>query len=78
MLEEVLIDRDRGNGNILSSLVWTDESQFTINGIVTFHNEHLWAEETPTPNEPRRLSGNVWAKVIATIECCWVVFLWQE
>lgn len=54
--------------NFSSSIIFTDESTFTRNGIINFHNMHLWAEENPHGILPtryqRQFSFNVWACIL--------------
>lgn len=51
-----------------SSVLFTDEAGFNRDGIINFHNNHLWADENPHGiNESRhqqRFSINVWAGIV--------------
>src|SRR5207253_9767988 len=38
------IDRDP---NFLSRILWSDEAQFSRDGVVNTHNMHYWADENP-------------------------------
>lgn len=50
--------------NFLNKVIWTDECNFTTNGLFNRHNEHYWSVENPRQNQevrPQgRLSFNVW------------------
>lgn len=52
----------------LSSIVWTDEAQFTRDGITNFHNLHEWAHDNPHNKKEtafqRRFDVTVWAGII--------------
>ncbi|XP_074034588.1 uncharacterized protein [Leptinotarsa decemlineata] len=54
----------------LKSILWTDESKFSREGITNFHNLHEWADKDSNPNwikqisVQRQFSINVWAGVI--------------
>lgn len=52
----------------LRSIVWTDEAQFTRDGITNFHNLHEWANENPHNKKEnafqRRFDVSVWARII--------------
>lgn len=65
---QTLLLRDVEDPLFLKSVLWTDESQFTKNGITNFHNLHEWSHENPynkkTTSFQRRFSVNVWAGVI--------------
>lgn len=39
--------RDQDDDLFLPSVLWTDESQFTRDGINNFHNVHTWASQNP-------------------------------
>jgi hypothetical protein len=53
--------------NFAASILWTDESQFTKDGITNYHNEHRWSENNPHAIRPQnfqhRFSVNVWAGI---------------
>lgn len=57
-----------GNENFAWSILFTDESEFTRNGINNFHNRHLWDLENPhgiiEARHQRRFSLNVWGGII--------------
>jgi hypothetical protein len=52
----------------ISSILFTDEASFSRNGIMNFHNNHIWADENPHAiTETRfqdRFSFNVWIGII--------------
>lgn len=54
----------------LRSILWTDEAQFTRDGVTNFHNLHQWAHNNPhVPREnsfQRRFSVNVWAGIVGS------------
>lgn len=57
-----------GNQNFAWNILFTDESEFTRNGINNFHNRHLWDLENPhgiiEARHQRRFSLNVWGGII--------------
>lgn len=57
--------------NFGSRVLFTDESEFTRDGINNFHNQHLWALENPhgvhESNNQRRFSLNVWAGIFGNV-----------
>lgn len=59
---------DIHNENFAWYVLWTDESQFTRDGINNFHNIHLWDHENPhgivEGHHQRRFSLNVWAGIV--------------
>ena len=63
-----LLEREFAEGTMLDKILWTDESQFTRDGITNFHNLHAWAPENPHLKKQtsfqHRFSVNVWAGVI--------------
>ncbi|KAJ4426740.1 hypothetical protein ANN_26539 [Periplaneta americana] len=56
------------NPNFPALLLFTDEAQFTRDGIRNFHNQHVWAYENPLVTVPShhqvRFSLNMWAGII--------------
>jgi len=56
------------NQNIISNILWTDESSFNNNGIVNRHNSHYWNNNNPNwtreNNAQVRWSTNVWCGII--------------
>ncbi|KAJ4446486.1 hypothetical protein ANN_13182 [Periplaneta americana] len=54
------------NPNFPALILFTDEAQFTRNGITNFHNQHVWAYENPRATVPShhqvRFSLNMWAE----------------
>ncbi|KAJ4434732.1 hypothetical protein ANN_23300 [Periplaneta americana] len=56
------------NPNFPALVLFTDEAQFTRDGITNFHNQHVWAYENPSATVPShhqvRFSLNMWAGII--------------
>jgi hypothetical protein len=56
---------------LFSSVLFAYEAAFTRNGIITFHNNHMWAEENPQAvvqsRHQQQFSINVWAGIIGDI-----------
>ncbi|XP_026681439.1 uncharacterized protein LOC103512048 [Diaphorina citri] len=54
--------------NFVSSILFTDEANFSRDGITNFHNNHIWAMENPhgivQKNHQQTFSWNVWAGII--------------
>lgn len=54
--------------NFLARILWSDESNFSNNGIVNRHNSHYWSSENPywirERNFQRRWSVNVWCGIL--------------
>lgn len=63
-----LLERNLDDNDFISRILWTDESQFTRDGITNFHNLHTWAEENPHRRRQssfqHKFSVNMWAGVI--------------
>lgn len=65
-----LLHTDVDDPDFLSSILWTDESKFTKEGILNLHNLHHWSPKDQNPHLirqrsfQRRFSVNVWAGVI--------------
>ena len=63
-----MLEMYEADPNFLSRILSTDESQFTRNGIVNLHNEHVWDHQNPhakkTKSYQHRFSVNVWAGII--------------
>jgi hypothetical protein len=59
------------NPFFVSSVLFRDEAAFTRNGIINFHNNHMWAEENPhtvvQSRHQQQLSINVWAGIIGDV-----------
>lgn len=55
--------------NFAANVLFTDESGFTRDAILNFHNTHQWAEENPhslrQSRHQQQFSLNVWAAIIA-------------
>lgn len=60
--------RQSGNANFGWNVLFTDESEFTRNGINNLHNRHLWDIENPygsiEARHQQRFSLNVWGGII--------------
>ncbi|KAJ4425598.1 hypothetical protein ANN_27794 [Periplaneta americana] len=56
------------NPNFPALVLFTDEAQFTRDGITNFHNQHVWAYENPRATVPShhqvRFFLNMWASII--------------
>ncbi|KAJ4433294.1 hypothetical protein ANN_15553 [Periplaneta americana] len=56
------------NPNFPALVLFTDEAQFTRDGITNFHNQHVWAYENPRATVPShhqvRFSLNMWVDII--------------
>ncbi|KAJ4450352.1 hypothetical protein ANN_01773 [Periplaneta americana] len=56
------------NPNFPALVLFTDEAQFTREGITNFHNQHVWAYENPCTTVPShhqvRFFLNMWAGII--------------
>ena len=54
-------------GNFAWNILFTDEANFTRDGINNFHNQHLWSPENPHAivegQHQRRFSCNVWGGI---------------
>lgn len=63
-----MMERDLDDSRFIKRILWTDESQFTRDGITNFHNVHTWAEENPHVKQEtsfqQRFSVNVWAGIV--------------
>ena len=63
-----LLEQNVDDDRFIKNILWTDELQFTRDGITNFHNFHTWAEKNPhqikQTSFQHRLSLNVWAGVI--------------
>lgn len=65
-----LLNTDIEDGSFLKSILWTDESKFSREGITNFHNLHYWADADENPHVKKqtsfqyKFSVNVWAGVI--------------
>ncbi|KAL4126443.1 hypothetical protein QTP88_010665 [Uroleucon formosanum] len=57
--------------NFLQSIIWTDESTFTREGVFNVHNRHYYVQENPhlvcQQRFQRRFSINVWMGVIGGV-----------
>lgn len=67
----LLLNNEENNPRYLASILWTDESCFTRDGVTNFHNLHEWHENNPhtkrTTSFQRRFSVNVWCGIISNI-----------
>lgn len=54
--------------NFAWNILFTDEAQFTRDGITNFHNQHFWEPENPHAivegHHQRRFSCNVWGGIV--------------
>lgn len=63
-----LLQRHLEDSNYIKNIMWTDECNFSRNGVVNFHNLHRWASENPhavrSTSIQHRFSVNLWAGVL--------------
>lgn len=56
------------NAEFIQKILFTDEAGFTRDGVVNFHNNHIWAEENPhaffESRHQEKFSINVWAGIL--------------
>lgn len=54
--------------NFAANILFTDEPIFTNNGIINFHNNHVWTDENPhavvESRHQHRFSLNVWLGIL--------------
>jgi hypothetical protein len=59
-----LLNKEQQNNLFISTVLWSDESKFTQDGIINRHNIHYWADNNPHWNRNARhqvrWSLNVW------------------
>lgn len=62
-----LLEQVEEDPHFLEKIIWTDESQFTRDGVTNFHNLHAWDLQNPHVIRQRkfqqRFSINVWAGI---------------
>ena len=62
-----VLQKDLRERDFLNRIVWTDEAQFTRDGVTNFHNLHEWSHDNPHQKKPtsfqHRFSVNVWAGI---------------
>lgn len=65
---EWLLNRQESDREFISKILFTDEATFTKDGVVNFHNLHLWADENPRailPNSHQySFKINIWCGII--------------
>ena len=63
-----LLNNDMHYPGYFSSILWTDEAQFTRDGVTNFHNLHEWNQNNPHAKRESsfqaRFSVNVWCGII--------------
>ncbi|KAK3882488.1 hypothetical protein Pcinc_013131 [Petrolisthes cinctipes] len=63
-----LLTQERENNGFVAEVLFSDEANFTRNGMVNQHNTHTWAAENPhattTRGHQERFSINVWAGIL--------------
>ena len=68
---ETMLLRNMENLNYFSNILWTDEAQFTRDGVTNFHNLHFWCSSNPHCKKEvktqQRFSVNVWMGIIGKI-----------
>jgi len=66
-----ILNADIEDAKFLRSILWTDESKFSREGITNFHNLHYWSANNPHMKKQtsfqRKFSVNVWAAVIGRV-----------
>lgn len=59
---------DAEDPRFLANILFTDEAGFTRNGVVNFHNTHVWADENPhavmESGHQTRFSLNIWMGIV--------------
>lgn len=63
-----IIENNLNDGNFLKNILWTDECHFSREGVVNFHNTHIWSSQNPKKVRRKsyqtRFSVNLWAGVL--------------
>ncbi|EFA12076.1 hypothetical protein TcasGA2_TC006883 [Tribolium castaneum] len=63
-----LLRQHAENQNFVKTIMFTDESTFTREGVFNIHNNHFWADQNPhviTPNSFQyKFSINLWARIL--------------
>lgn len=63
-----LLLRDETERNYFARIFWTDEAQFTRDGVTNFHNLHQWSSTNPHNKKQNksqhRFSCNVWLGIV--------------
>ncbi|KAG5861639.1 hypothetical protein JTB14_017911 [Gonioctena quinquepunctata] len=52
----VLLNADIDDAWLLKSILWTDESKFSREGITNFHNLHEWADKDSNPHWKKQVN----------------------
>ncbi|KAL2711945.1 hypothetical protein V1478_018180 [Vespula squamosa] len=56
------------NQRFLSTILFTDEVEFSRDGIMNFHNAHHWSEDNPRAilhsKQQQQLNVNLWAEIL--------------
>ena len=65
---EIMLLRDIADSSYLGNILWTDEAQFTRDGVTNFHNLHYWCSMNPhckkEVKSQHRFHVNVWMGII--------------
>lgn len=65
---EWLLNRTNREADFANSILVTDECCFTRNGVLNFHNTHVWSDENPhvirQGSFQQRFSVNLWAGIV--------------
>lgn len=68
-----LLAQVNNNNDFLRRILWTDEATFTRNGVVNYHNLHVWDHENPHEIRPRSFQSefkvNIWVGLIDNNLC---------
>ncbi|KAG5892744.1 hypothetical protein JTB14_001115 [Gonioctena quinquepunctata] len=51
-----LLNADIDDAWLLKSILWTDESKFSREGITNFHNLHEWADKDSNPHWKKQVN----------------------
>lgn len=70
----MMLEKDQNDSDFLKKILWTDESNFSREGIVNYHNIHHYAETNPhkklQAKHQVKFSVNIWAGVIGKFFFC--------
>lgn len=68
-----VLDSERHSPGFVQNILWTDEAIFTRDGVVNYHNLHIWAHENPHEIRrgkfQQRFSVNVWIGLLGGTIC---------
>jgi hypothetical protein len=62
------------NPRFVANTLFTDEAGFTRDGIVNFHNTHVWVDDNPhttvASRHQHQFSINIWVDIVALRTSC--------